>query len=279
MDFKVLAKRSVSGILFLVVIVAGLLAPACFLVLGNLLIAGLSMEFYRLSLGKRFRKEAVCIVLALMTAFTLGFFMMQSGLDARWMMTAFLGVVAASVFLLFDGAEGHEFPTAVYFPVVYVLPAFLAAILMAYPAAEGAYTWRLLLGVFVIIWCNDIGAYSLGMLLGQRPDSRKLFPALSPKKSWIGVFGGTLFAFLAAWAVSATFGAPALSWPHWLAIAGIESVFGVLGDLFESLLKRHAQVKDAGKLIPGHGGLLDRFDDMLFVFPLVALYLTLIQLL
>ena len=278
MDLKVLATRSGSGILFLVVVVAGLLAPACFLVLGNLLIAGLSMEFYRLTVGKRFRKEAVCIILAAMLAYTLGFFMLQSGLDARWMMTAFLPVIAASIFLLFDGAAGHEFPTAVYFPLIYVLPAFLAAVLMAFPV-DGAYTWKLLLGIFVIIWCNDIGAYSLGMLLGQRPDSRKLFPALSPKKSWIGVVGGTLFAFLAAWLVSITFGASVLSWPHWLAIAGIESVFGVLGDLFESLLKRHAQVKDAGKLIPGHGGLLDRFDDMLFVFPLVAVYLALFHLL
>ena len=278
MDLKVLATRSGSGILFLVVVVAGLLAPACFLVLGNLLIAGLSMEFYRLTVGKRFRKEAVCIILAAMLAFTLGFFMLQSGLEARWMMTAFLPVIAASIFLLFDGAAGHEFPTAVYFPLIYVLPAFLAAVLMAFPV-DGAYTWKLLLGIFVIIWCNDIGAYSLGMLLGQRPDSRKLFPALSPKKSWIGVVGGTLFAFLAAWLVSITFGVSVLSWPHWLAIAGIESVFGVLGDLFESLLKRHAQVKDAGKLIPGHGGLLDRFDDMLFVFPLVAVYLALFHLL
>lgn len=278
MDLKVLATRSGSGILFLVVVVAGLLAPACFLVLGNLLIAGLSMEFYRLTVGKRFRKEAVCIILAAMLAYTLGFFMLQSGLDARWMMTAFLPVIAASIFLLFDGAVGHEFPTAVYFPLIYVLPAFLAAVLMAFPV-DGAYTWKLLLGIFVIIWCNDIGAYSLGMLLGQRPNSRKLFPALSPKKSWIGVVGGTLFAFLAAWLVSITFGTSVLSWPHWLAIAGIESVFGVLGDLFESLLKRHAQVKDASKLIPGHGGLLDRFDDMLFVFPLVAVYLALFHLL
>ena len=278
MDFKVLAKRCVSGILFLAVIVGSLLTPVSFVVLGNVLIAGLSYEFYSLTLERRFRKEAVCIVLAMMAAYTLGFFMLQTGLDGRWMMTAFLAVIAASVFLLFDGAAGHDFPTAVYFPLIYVLPAFLAALLLAYPV-DGAYSWRLLLGIFVIIWFNDTGAYSVGMLLGQRPTSRKLFPALSPKKSWIGVVGGTLFAFLAAWLVSATFGGAVLALPHWLAIAAISSVFGVLGDLFESLLKRHAQVKDASNLIPGHGGLLDRFDDTLFVFPLVALYLTLIALL
>ena len=277
MDFKVLAKRCVSGILFLAVIVGSLLTPVSFVVLGNLLIAGLSYEFYGLTLDRRFRKEAVCIVLAMMAAYTLGFFMLQTGLDGRWMMTAFLAVIAASVFLLFDGAAGHDFPTAVYFPLVYVLPAFLGALLLAYPV-DGAYTWRLLLGIFVIIWCNDTGAYSVGMLLGQRPTSRKLFPSLSPKKSWIGVFGGTLFAFLAAWLVSATFGGAVLALPHWLAIAAISSVFGVLGDLFESLLKRHAQVKDASNLIPGHGGLLDRFDDVLFVLPVAAVYLKLLQL-
>jgi phosphatidate cytidylyltransferase len=131
--------------------------------------------------------------------------------------------------------------------------------------------------VIVLLWLNDIGAYAVGMSLGQRPDSRKLFPALSPKKSWIGVVGGTLFTLLGAWGVSATFGAQVLPLVHWLALALIVSVFGVFGDLFESLIKRHAQVKDAGHFIPGHGGLLDRFDDVLFVLPLAALYLLLVE--
>ena len=116
------------------------------------------------------------------------------------------------------------------------------------------------------------------MSFGQRPSSRKLFPALSPKKSWVGILGGTVATFLAAWGVSAFFGASVLSTAHWMAIAAIVSVFGVFGDLFESLIKRHAQVKDAGDLIPGHGGLLDRFDGLLFVLPAVLLYLTLVQL-
>ena len=193
------------------------------------------------------------------------------------MLAGLLPVFAASILLLFDCAESHDFPTALYFPLVYVLLPLLAAQMLTRPL-DGPFTWRLLLGIFILMWCNDIGAYVVGMSFGQRPDSRKLFPALSPKKSWIGVVGGTAFSFLAAWAVFATIGSTVLPLVHWMVLALIVSVFGVLGDLFESLIKRHAQVKDAGHLIPGHGGLLDRFDDVLFVLPLAAIYLKLLQL-
>ena len=130
----------------------------------------------------------------------------------------------------------------------------------------------------MLIWINDIGAYCVGMLFGQRTNSRKLFPALSPKKSWVGVYGGTAFTFLAAWAVWALWGAPVLTLPHWMALALIVSVVGVPGDLFESLIKRHAGVKDASQMIPGHGGMLDRFDDLLFILPVAATYLLVFQL-
>lgn len=278
MDGKKLAKRTVFGVLFLVVVIGGMLTPWSFAALTVLLGVILSEEFFRMTLGSRYRRERACIIAAVVATTLLGVLAPLLGFDVRWMMVGLLPVFAASILLLFDCAKSHDFPTALYFPLVYVMLPLLAAQLLTRPV-DGTFTWRLLLGIFVLMWCNDVGAYVVGMSFGQRPNSRKLFPALSPKKSWIGVVGGTAFSFLGAWVVFATFGGTVLPLVHWMALALITSVFGVLGDLFESLIKRHAQVKDASNLIPGHGGLLDRFDDVLFVLPLAAIYLQMVQLL
>jgi phosphatidate cytidylyltransferase len=278
MDGKKLAKRTVFGVLFLVVVIGGMLTPWSFAALTVLLGVILSEEFFRMTLGSRYRRERACIIAAIVATTLLGVLAPLLGFDVRWMMVGLLPVFAASILLLFDCAKSHDFPTALYFPLVYVMLPLLAAQLLTRPV-DGTFTWRLLLGIFVLMWCNDVGAYVVGMSFGQRPNSRKLFPALSPKKSWIGVVGGTAFSFLGAWVVFTTFGGTVLPLVHWMPLALITSVFGVLGDLFESLIKRHAQVKDASNLIPGHGGLLDRFDDVLFVLPLAAIYLQIVQLL
>lgn len=272
-----LVKRTWVGLLFCIVVIGCLLHPWSLLPFVCFLSAALFFEFYRMVADRRFIRERVCVTLASLFVLALLFFHFQSGLALRYVGLAFVPVLAAHVFLLFDAAQNHDYPTEIYFPLLYITLPLAAALWLAWPG--GTFTWRLLLGLLILSWSNDIGAYLVGMSFGQRPGSRKLFPALSPKKSWIGVGGGTLFTFLAAWGVSATFGAAVLPAVHWLALALLVSVFGVSGDLFESLLKRHAQVKDAGKLIPGHGGLLDRFDALLFVLPLAALYLSMFSLL
>ncbi len=266
-----LVKRIVFGVLFLVVVISCLLHPVALLVLSAFLAVALSYEFYRMTVPPRYRKEEVLVMVAMAATPVLYY-----ALPYPWVWLGLLPVVAACVCQLFDGADGHEFVTEPYFPLVYILPMQLS--LLRLSTVQEAFTWRLTLGLFVIIWCCDVGAYCVGMLFGQRPDSRKLFPSLSPKKSWIGVVGGTVFAFLGAWAVWAIWGGEVLPLVHWMALALIASVFGVLGDLFESLIKRHAGVKDAGRLIPGHGGLMDRFDDALFVMPVAAVYLVILQL-
>ncbi|MCR5710543.1 MAG: phosphatidate cytidylyltransferase [Bacteroidales bacterium] len=272
-----LVKRTASGVLFCLVVIGCCLNPWGLAALVCLLSAALSFEFWRMTVERRFVREMVCVALASLTLLVLLFLHLQFGLGARWLTLAFLPVTAASVFMLFDGAEHHDFPSAVYFPLVYFALPLSSMLLLAWPG--GVFCWRILLGLIVLMWMNDIGAYVLGMGFGQRPDSRKLFPALSPKKSWIGVVGGTLFTFASAWAIYATFGGAALPLVHWMGLALVVSVFGVFGDLFESLIKRHAQVKDAGNIIPGHGGLLDRFDDVVFVLPVALIYLEIFSLL
>ena len=117
------------------------------------------------------------------------------------------------------------------------------------------------------MWINDTGAYLTGTLLGRH----RLFPSISPKKSWEGFAGGTLLTLLPAFWMSNVMGI--LSRTDWICMAVIVSVFGVFGDLTESLIKRNAGVKDSGAIMPGHGGILDRFDSVLFVVPVSFFYL------
>ena len=129
------------------------------------------------------------------------------------------------------------------------------------------YTPILLLSVFVIIWVNDTGAYLCGVTFGKH----RLFERISPKKSWEGFIGGAVFSLVAGYVFSLFI--PEISLLHWFILAEIIVVFGTFGDLSESLLKRTLGVKDSGNTIPGHGGLLDRFDSMLFAAPAVFVYL------
>ena len=131
----------------------------------------------------------------------------------------------------------------------------------------------LLLAIFIFIWVNDTGAY----LVGSRWGKRRLAPNISPKKTVEGSIGGLILVLLSA-VVLRLLLFPELSWLRILLIATVVAVFGTIGDLFESSLKRQAGVKDSGKLIPGHGGILDRIDSLLLAVPAVYLLLAFLDL-
>lgn len=121
------------------------------------------------------------------------------------------------------------------------------------------------------IWINDTMAYIVGSLIGKTP-----FSKISPKKTWEGTIGGAILCMAVITLAGAFIPAlQVLHWKHWMVIATLCAVFGTLGDLFESRLKRRAGVKDSGSFMPGHGGFLDRFDSLLFASPAVWLYLQL----
>lgn len=135
------------------------------------------------------------------------------------------------------------------------------------------YNGLLLLAIFIFIWVNDTGAY----LVGSRWGKRRLAPNISPKKSVEGSIGGLLLVLLSA-VILRLLLFPELSWLRILLIAVVVAIFGTIGDLFESSLKRRAGVKDSGKLIPGHGGILDRIDSLLLAVPAVYLLLAFLDL-
>jgi phosphatidate cytidylyltransferase len=125
----------------------------------------------------------------------------------------------------------------------------------------------------VIIWGSDVGAYLFGITLGQKY-GKKLFPSISPKKSWIGFWGGLFMAV--ALAVGLHYlGLLPFELRHCIVMSVLLNVTGVYGDLIESQWKRHYEVKDSGNIIPGHGGLLDRFDSALIAIPIGIIYLVL----
>ena len=156
------------------------------------------------------------------------------------------------------------------------VPLALAIRLTLEPTSSSSMTQfngLLLLAIFIFIWVNDTGAY----LVGSRWGKRRLAPNISPKKSVEGSIGGLLLVLLSA-VVLRLLLFPELSWLRILLIAAVVSIFGTIGDLFESSLKRQAGVKDSGKLIPGHGGILDRIDSFLLAVPAVYLLLAVLDL-
>ena len=153
--------------------------------------------------------------------------------------------------------------------IVYVaVPFSLLNYLVTY---TGTYSYELLFGFFFILWSNDSGAYLAGSAFGKR----KLFPRVSPGKSWEGSIGGAIASYIVVFIISKWY--TGFSIIDWMVIAAILIVIGTLGDLVESLYKRSKNVKDSGKLLPGHGGILDRFDSLLMATPFVFTYLYLSQ--
>ena len=127
------------------------------------------------------------------------------------------------------------------------------------------------LSIFIFTWINDTGAYCTGMLFGKH----RLFERISPKKSWEGSIGGGVFSIIAAIVMAHYF--PFMSISIWIGLALTVVIFGTLGDLTESLLKRTIGIKDSGNILPGHGGMLDRFDSTLMAVPAAVVYLYIIS--
>lgn len=127
------------------------------------------------------------------------------------------------------------------------------------------------LSVFLFLWTSDTGAYCCGSLL-HKYFPAKLFPRISPNKSWVGSIGGGVLCLVLA-AVLAHFYPQLLTLPQWLGLGLVVCVFGTWGDLVESLFKRQLGIKDSGNILPGHGGMLDRFDSSLLAIPAAVLYL------
>ena len=149
---------------------------------------------------------------------------------------------------------------------IYITWPFIIVSFIAFYNNEGLFQPVNVLGIFLLIWCNDVFAYFIGKRFGKTPLASKI----SPKKTVEGFMGGLLGSIL----ISVALMVALPEWGmHWLVLGVIVGLIGPLGDLLESVLKRKAGLKDSGRILPGHGGVLDRFDAFLLATPFVFLYL------
>ncbi len=155
------------------------------------------------------------------------------------------------------------------YTLFYIIGGIVFTILL--PSYRGEYTSYLVASVFALIWINDTFAFIVGKSIGKH----KLLERISPKKTIEGFLGGLFFACVASVFIYQFTGLLSLS--LWLTVAATTSIFGTLGDLIQSQLKRQAGVKDSGQLMPGHGGLYDRLDSILFASPFIYLFLILLE--
>jgi phosphatidate cytidylyltransferase len=267
-------KRTIFGVLFLAVMLGGLLFHE---ILYTILFAFITFvmlkEFYSMTMGEAYKQSQ--------RSATVGgvifFLSANSYFFGSFSLTSLVGMGLLVIFLLmvesiFTYKENDEFLKTGYLYAGLLYIGLPLALSNAVVSRTGEFSGLLMVAFFCIIWASDVGAYCFGMLLGQKSWSKKMCPAISPKKSWAGFWGGMLMAMLAGAILSWT-GLFAFPIWHCLIVSALMHLTGVLGDLFESLWKRSTGVKDSGNLIPGHGGLMDRFDSALFAIPTGFFYL------
>jgi phosphatidate cytidylyltransferase len=260
-----IVKRTLTGIVFLTILIGSILSgPITFFILSALLMVGLMWEF--LSLPTGYKPLKWLNTLMLVGAFVIaGLFTMKS-IASEWL---YLLVLLPSVLFLVGLYQRHpkgtENSALAVFSWVYI--GFPMILLFRTGYILGSYEYSFILGFFILTWLYDTFAYIIGMSIGKR----KLFERISPKKSWEGFIGGATVTLLCSYFVSLLF--PVFSHQQWAVVSLIASFGGTLGDLTESRIKRQFEIKDTGNLLPGHGGLLDRFDSILVSVPIYFVYL------
>ncbi len=270
--------RTISGIGFVAIMLAAFLTNKYIFGIVMLLSLIIMMrEFLKMTCGKNYWFSQILSILAGATLFTLIYLFKGFNFPGRLVILAFVPVFILMINSLYvkDKSRFDKFSN-LYTALIYIAVPWSLLNFAVFNAA-GEFNGVLLLCFFAIIWGTDVGAYLFGITLGQKY-GKKLFPSISPKKSWIGFWGG-IFMAVAVAVILHYLGIFCFDLIHCISMALLLSVTGVYGDLIESQWKRHYEVKDSGSLIPGHGGLLDRFDSALIAIPIGIIYLVVLNVL
>lgn len=263
--------RIITSAVFVVVLIGGaLLSPIALLLIFALVIIKGLMEYYRMVLYAGHKPQIFTgIALGLLILFT-NYFIASEHINDSLSASYVLIVIFLTIAELYRDTEAPFTNIAhTLFGVLYIAVPFSLISYMIYSDIyHSEYNPNILIAMFMLIWASDAGAYIVGSLIGKH----KLFPQISPKKTWEGFLGGALLSILASYGIAQYI--TEIHWLHWIAIAVIVVVFGTFGDLTESLLKRKINIKDSGRILPGHGGVLDRFDSTLMAAPIVLMYIT-----
>lgn len=271
-------KRTISGIGFVAIMLAALLTNKY--IFGTIMLLSLIImmrEFLRMTCGKNYWFSQILSILAGATLFTLIFLFKGFNFPGRLVILAFVPVFVLMINSLYVKNKTRFDKFSNLYAVLIYIAVPWSLLNFAVFNSTGEFNGVLLLCFFAIIWGTDVGAYMFGITLGQKY-GKKLFPSISPKKSWIGFWGG-IFMAVAVAVILHYLGIFCFDLIHCISIALLLSVTGVYGDLIESQWKRHYDVKDSGSIIPGHGGLLDRFDSALIAIPIGIIYLVVMNVL
>ncbi|NTV83740.1 MAG: phosphatidate cytidylyltransferase [Bacteroidales bacterium] len=270
-----LYTRTITGIIFVALIIGSLiLHPLAFVAVIFILMIAALMEFFHLANNNEVHPQK-------MVGFAAGsiIYIIPAFIALEMISAIYLAFLPLLIIFIFVAEIFRNKPNSLQnlafsiFPIAYIsIPLSMLIFLMSPLVTGNQPHWHIAFSFFIILWSHDTFAYLTGMALGKH----KLFEKISPKKTWEGTIGGTIFGLIAAFVLSLFF--KELNTWQWLAGAMIITITGTLGDLSESLLKRKFNVKDSGNFFPGHGGVLDRFDAVLFSAPALFCYLILLNL-
>ncbi len=268
---KNLLQRTVTGCLYVVLLIAGTaIHPFLFAVVFAVLLFFTQLEFYNLveKAGNSPRKS-VGLTMGLLLFFIC--FLMVYNILPQNAYLIFLPVLTV-LFLIEifrDNSREVQNSAVTLTGFVYVAVPFSILNFIVFPGypENTRFHPSILLGVLFVVWIYDSMAYLAGSKFGRH----KIHKKISPQKTWEGFIAGSIFALITGVLNAVIFQKPGVV--SWLIIAAIVIIFGTLGDLFESRIKRKLNVKDSGSLLPGHGGLLDRLDSLLFVIPVIFVWL------
>ena len=270
-------QRAITGLIFVAVLIGCIIgSPLSFGVLFCIISAMATAEFCNLmnqQEGVKMNRN-IC-VLGSMTLFLCFFYYGMNPAQTGIFIPYLIIIIYLMISELYLKKENplNNWAYAMLSQLYVGLPFALLNVLAFQSNGIGSeYLFILPLSIFGFNWINDTGAYCTGMLLGKHP----LFKRISPKKSWEGSIGGATLSVAASFALAHYF--PIMSTAAWVGMSLVVVVFGTWGDLTESLMKRHLGIKDSGNILPGHGGMLDRFDSAIMAIPAAVVYLYFISL-
>ena len=277
---KNLTKRTITGIFLVIIVLGGIwLHQFSFIFIGALLLSGSIYEYYLLVETKAAVPQKLTGIITALTIYTVSVLVSAGMIDSLFYLLVMAELMLIMITELFRKQEqpasamAHTIFGIIFISVPYSLFPYMAfgyegtgTIL---PGGISPFSPGLMLGFFVLSWSFDTGAYLFGSWFGKH----KLLKRISPEKSWEGFISGLIITVLLAWPVSLWINITDIK--GWIIIGIIISLSGTLGDMLESMIKRDAGVKDSGSILPGHGGILDRFDSLILSLPFVFLYMIL----
>ncbi len=271
-----LLKRVITAIFFVIVMLGGIYGGQYpFVILFAIITALCLWEFLSITLQKNQKRDRIRKVIGLIFGMTP--FIMVSMLKLNLLnspenfvlytsLLCFPIIFLCFIYELFAASEDPFSNVAfIILGMVYIGTPFALVDFIAFDGEQ--FRANTVFGLLLLTWINDTAAYLVGSQIGKN----KLFPRISPKKTWEGSIGGGIFTLILAGFLGYIFIEQTVV--EWVILGAIVVIFGSIGDLIESMLKRSFDIKDSGTLLPGHGGLLDRFDAFIFLVPFASAYI------